>query len=71
MVYKAVAKNDATNVNVDELIFHLKKQYQRHSREPGTFIEDIPSQEDQSFDEIADYLKTFSKSIKKSENINL
>ena len=35
---KAVVKNDATNVN--ELIFHLKKQYQPHNEEPGAFIED-------------------------------
>ena len=38
---------------------------------PGAFIEDIPSQEDQSFEEISDYLKTFSKSIKENENMSL
>ena len=37
---------------------------------PGAFIEDIPSQEDQSFEEISDYLKT-SKSIKENENMSL
>ena len=68
---KAVLKNDATNVNVNELIFHLKKQRQPRNKELGAFIEDIPSQEDRSFDEIADYLKAFSKSIKESENISL
>ena len=65
---KTVVKNDATNVNVNELIFHLKKQYQPHSEKPGAFIEDIPSQEDRSFNEIADYLKTSSKSIKESDD---
>ena len=65
MARKAVVKNDATNVNVNELIFHLKKQYQRYNEE---FIEDIPSQDDRSFNEIADYLKTSSKSVKENEN---
>ena len=50
---------------------HLKKQYQPHNEEPGVFIEDIPSQEGRSFDEIAIYLKTFSKSIKESKNMSL
>ena len=35
------------------------------------FIEDIPSQEDLSFEEISDYLKTFLKSTKENENMNL
>ena len=50
---------------------HLKKQYEPHNEEPGAFIEDIPSQEGRSFDEIAIYLKTFSKSIKESTNMSL
>ena len=61
-------KNDTTNVNVNKLIFHLKKHYQPHNEEPGAFTEDIPSQEDRQFNKIADYLKFFSKSIKESEN---
>ena len=68
MASKAVVKNDAKNVNVNELIFYLKKQYHPHNEEPGAFIEDIPSQEDRSFNEIADYSKTFSKPVKESEN---
>ena len=71
MARKAVVKNDATNVNVNELIFHLKKQYQPHNEEPRVFVEDIHSQEDRPFNEIADYLKTFSKSIEESENMSL
>ena len=34
-------------------------------------IEDIPSQEDLSFEEISDYLKTFLKSTKENENMSL
>ena len=71
LVRKAVVKKYATNVKVNELILHLKKQYQPHNEEPGAFIEDIPSQEGWSFDEIAIYLKTFSKSIKQIKNMSL
>ena len=60
MTRKAVAKNDVENVN--ELIFYLKNQYLPHKEGRGTFIEDFPSWEDQfSFEEISDSLKTFSK----------
>ena len=51
---------------MNEIIFYLKNQYLPPNEEPGTFIEDIPSQEDRSFEEISDYLKNFSKSIKKT-----
>ena len=67
---KAVVKNDVKNVN--KIIFYLKNQYLLHNEERGTFIEDIPSQEDRfSFEAISDYLKTFSKSIKENENMSL
>ena len=69
MARKAVVKNDVKNVN--EIIFCLKNQYLPHNEERGAFIEDIPNQEDWSFEEISDYLKTFSKSIKENENISL
>ena len=69
MARKAVVKNDAKNVN--EIIFYLKNQYLSHNEEPGAYIEDIPSQEDRSFDKISDYLKTFSKSIKENNNMSL
>ena len=59
MARRTVVKNDATIVNVNELIFHLKKQYPQHNEEPGAFIEDIRSQEDRSFEEIS--LKNFLK----------
>ena len=64
---KAVVKND---VNINEIIY-LKNQHLAHNEERGAFIEDIPSQEDRSFEEISDYLKTFSNSVKENENMSL
>ena len=49
----------------------MKNQYLPHNEERGAFIEDIPNQEDQSFEEISAYLKIFSKSIKENENMSL
>ena len=64
---KAVIKNVK---NVYEVIFYLKSQYLPHNEEQRAFIQDIPSQEDiPSFEAIVDYLKTFSKSIKKKLKI--
>ena len=49
----------------------LKNQYLPHNEERGTFIEDIPSQEDRfTFEAISDSLKTLLKSIKESENMS-
>ena len=51
---------------------YLKNQYLPHNEERGTFIEDIPSQEDRfTFEAISDSLKTLLKSIKESENMSL
>ena len=69
MARKAVVKNDVKNVN--EIIFYLKNQHLPHNQERGAFIEGIPNQEDQSFEEISDYSKTSSKSIKENENMSL
>ena len=69
MACKAVVKNDVKNIN--EIIFYSKNQYLPHNEERGAFIEDIPNQEDQSFKEVSDCLKTFSKSIKENKNMNL
>ena len=68
LALKAVAKNDVKNLN--EIIFYLKNQYLPHNEGRGAFIEDIPNQEDRSFEEISDYLKTFSKSIRENENMS-
>ena len=69
MARKAVVKTDAENVN--EIIFYLKNQYLPHNEEQGAFIEDISNQEDWSFEEISDYLKKFSKSIKRKWYMSL
>ena len=44
MAHKAAVTNDVKIVN--EIIFHLKNQYLPHNGEQGTFIEDIPCQEE-------------------------
>ena len=67
--HKAVVKNDVKNVN--EINWYLKNQYLPHNEKRRDFIEDIPSQKDRSFEEISDYLKKFSKSIKENENMSL
>ena len=69
-----LARNDAVKneKNVGEIILYLKNQYSPHNEGRGTFIEDIPSQEDQfTFEAMSDSLKTFSKSIKEVENVSL
>ena len=48
----------------------MKSKCSAHSEEPRIFIYDIPSEEP-SFEAITGYLKTFSKSIKKDENMSL
>ena len=69
-----MARKDAVKEvkNVNEIIFNLKNQFLPHNEERGTFIEDIPSQEDQfTFEAISDSIKTFSKLIKEVENTSL
>ena len=59
-------------VNIYEIIFYLKSQYYAHIDEERTFIPNIPSKENMpSFEAIAGYLKTFSKSIMEDENMGL
>ena len=57
-------------VNINEIIFDLKSKYSAHNEEPRIFIYDIPKEEP-SFQAVMGYLKTFSKSIKEDENMNL
>ena len=55
---KEVVKNE----NVNEIIFYLKNKYFPHNEERETFIEDIPSQEDQfRFEAISDSKKKLFK----------
>ena len=67
---KDFIKNDTT-INAKELIFYLKNNYLPYEEEQGAFIEDIPSQEDQSFEEISDRVKAFAKSMIENENFSL
>ena len=55
----------AKTENIDE-IFYLGSKYSAHNEEPRTLLNDIPEKEP-SFKEITNYLKTFSKSIKKDQ----
>ena len=70
----SLARKDAIKElkSVNEIIFYLKNKYLHHNGERRTFIEDIPSQEDQfTFEAILDFIKDFSKSIREVENISL
>ena len=60
----------AKTADVDEIIFYLKPKYLTHNEEPRIFIHDIPTEEP-SFEAITGYLKTFSKSINKDENMSM
>ena len=58
MARKDVIKNEK---NVNEIIFYLKKISIHHTIKRRTFIEDIPSQEDQfTFEATSDSLKAHS-----------
>ena len=63
------AKSPKTE-NIDEIIFYLKSKYSEYNEESKTLINNIP-REEPSFEAITDYLKTFSESIKKDENMSL
>ena len=57
--------------NISEMLFYLKKYYSSHTEEWAR-IEDIPQDDRFSFEEMSDYLKTFSKSvIEVEENMTL
>ena len=53
-----------------EILFYLRKNYSPHTEERAR-IEDIPQDDRFSFEEMSDYLKTFSKSVIKVENMAL
>ena len=57
-------------INIDETIFYLKSHYSAHNSGEKAFIPNIPSEEP-SFEAITGNLKTFSKSIKEDENMDL
>ena len=62
-----MARKDAVKEvkNVNEIIFNLKNQFLPHNEERGTFIEDIPSQEDQfTFEAISDSMKLKTRALR-------
>ena len=68
---KDVVKNE---VKIDEKILYLKTHYQPHNlhnQEQESLIDDIPNQEDFTFDIISARLKLFSKSTREVENTAL
>ena len=56
--------------NIYEIHFYLRKNYSTHTEE-GARIENIPQDDRFSFEEMSDYLKTFSKSVIEVENMTL
>ena len=52
------------------MLFYLRKNYSPHSEEQAR-IEGIPQDDRFSFEEMSDYLKTFSKSVIEVENMAL
>ena len=56
--------------NIFEMLSYLKNNYSLHTEERA-FIEDIPQDDRFLFEEMSDYLKTFSKSVLEVENMAL
>ena len=52
------------------MLSYLKNNYSLHTEERA-FIEDIPQDDRFLFEEMSDYLKTFSKSVLEVENMTL
>ena len=66
-----LVRKDAEKSSVEsiyEMLFYLRKNYSPHTEEQAR-IEDIPQDDRFSFEEVSDYLKTFSKSIIEVENM--
>ena len=56
--------------SIHEMLFYLRKSYSPYTEDRAR-IEDIPQDDRFSFEEMSDYLKTFSKSVIKVENMAL
>ena len=56
--------------NIHEMLFCFRNNYSPHTEEQA-FIEDILQDDRFSFEEMSDYLKTFSKSVIEVENATL
>ena len=68
MARKDAVKNGVESIH--EMLFFFRNNHSSHTEEQA-FIGDIPQNDRFSFEEISDYLKTFSKSIRKVKNIGL
>ena len=68
MAHKDAGKSSIENIS--EMLFYLKKNYSSHTEE-WAHIEDISQDDRFSFEEMSDYLKTFSKSVIEVENMTL
>ena len=56
--------------SIHEILFYLRKSHSPYT-EDGARIEHIPQDDRFSFEEMSDYLKTFSKSVIEIENMTL
>ena len=56
--------------NIYKMLFYLRKNYSLHTEEKAC-IENILQDDRFSFEEMSDYLKTFSKSVVEVENMTL
>ena len=68
-----LARKDAARSgkeNIYKMLFYLNSNYSPHTEEQA-FIEDIPQDDRFSFEEMSDYIKTFSKSVIEVENATL
>ena len=66
-----MARNDAVKSgveNVHEMLFYLRNNYSPHTEERA---ENIPQDDRFSFEEMSDYLKTFTKSVIEVKNMTL
>ena len=66
-----MARNDAVTSgveNVHEMLFYLRNNYSPHTEGRA---ENIPQDDRFSFEEMSDYLKTFSKSVIEVKNMTL
>ena len=56
--------------NIYEMLFYLRNNYSPHTEERAR-IDDIPQDDRFSFEEMPEYSKTFSKSVREVENMTL
>ena len=54
-----------SGLEIHEMLFYLRKSYSPYTEDRAR-IEDIPKDDRFSFEEMSEYLKTFSKSVIKS-----